>query len=107
MNARSGPILAALAVVGAVAGCGGGASAPGPPEAAGRRLFATDCAMCHSVIGNESLHRQGGDLLRYRMTREELLEFTRQMPVRRPLTQAQLTAVVDYVFALQQRSRRA
>jgi hypothetical protein len=59
--------------------------------------------MCHSVIGNESLRRQGGDLLGYRMTRQQLREFTREMPVRHRLTPAELNAVVDYVFALQRR----
>jgi hypothetical protein len=62
--------------------------------------------MCHSVIGNESLHRQGGDLLGYRMTRQQLREFTREMPVRHRLTPAELNAVVEYVFALQRRGSR-
>lgn len=58
------------------------------------------------MIGNESLHRQGGDLLGYRLTRQELSEQVREMPVRRPLTQAELTAVVDYVYALEHRAAR-
>lgn len=66
-------------------------------------MFASECAACHSAIGNESLHRVGGDLLGYRISRQELVQDTREMPVRRPLTHAQLTAVVDYVFSLQQR----
>jgi mono/diheme cytochrome c family protein len=69
----------------------------------GAHVFARDCAICHSVIGNESLHRQGGDLLGYRMSREELVQFTREMPVRHPLTPAELNAVVEYVFSLQRR----
>ena len=97
---RSTGIVASLALIGALAGCGGGAS---PPRVAGAQVFARDCEMCHSVIGNESKHRVGGDLLGYRITREQLTEFTREMPVRRPLTRAQLAAVVDYVYALQQR----
>lgn len=60
--------------------------------------------MCHSLVGNESLRRIGGDLLGYRMTRRQLVEFTREMPVGRPLTRAQVAAVVDYIFSLQQRS---
>jgi mono/diheme cytochrome c family protein len=92
--------FAALALIGALAGCGGGASAARPT---GAQVFARDCEMCHSVIGNESKHRVGGDLLGYQITRQQLIEFTREMPVRRPLTQAQLAAVVDYVYALQQR----
>jgi mono/diheme cytochrome c family protein len=91
---------ALLVVVGAVAGCGSPDSGAGHQ---GAHVFARDCAMCHSLIGNESRHRQGGDLLGYRMTRRELREFTREMPVRHRLTAAELNAVVEYVFALQQR----
>ena len=94
-------IFAPLALIAALAGCGGGASRV--QSQAGAHVFARDCEMCHSVIGNESLHRVGGDLLGYRMTRQQLNEFTREMPVRRPLSRAQLTAVVDYLYALQQR----
>jgi hypothetical protein len=60
-------------------------------------LFAEDCSACHSLIGNESLHRQGGDLLGYRFSRRDLLEFVREMPVRHPLGPAQLATIVDYV----------
>lgn len=91
-----------MALVGALAGCGGAGFEPAAP---GPRVFGSSCAACHSVIGNESLHRQGGDLVGYRMSRQELLEFTREMPVRRRLTPAQLDAVVDYVFALQHGGR--
>jgi mono/diheme cytochrome c family protein len=66
-------------------------------------VFAAKCAACHSLIGNESRHRVGGDLLGYRISRRQLTEFTREMPVRKPLTRAELSAVVDYVFSLQQR----
>jgi mono/diheme cytochrome c family protein len=66
-------------------------------------VFTQDCAVCHSVVGNESRHKQGGDLLGYRITRQELVQFTREMPVRHRLTGAELSAVVDYVFALQHR----
>jgi mono/diheme cytochrome c family protein len=93
--------FAVLALAGALAGCGG-TSATGSPD--GAKVFAKSCAGCHSLIGNESRHRQGGDLLAYRMSRQELVEFTREMPVRRPLSAAGLTAVVDYVAAIQRRS---
>jgi mono/diheme cytochrome c family protein len=66
-------------------------------------VFSEKCAACHSLIGNESGHRVGGDLLGYRIPRQQLLEFTREMPVRKPLTRAELSAVVDYVFSLEQR----
>jgi mono/diheme cytochrome c family protein len=93
--------FAVLALAGALAGCGG-TSAAGPPS--GAKVFAKSCAGCHSLIGNESRHRPGGDLLAYRMSRQELVEFTREMPVRQPLTAAGLRAVVDYVAAIQRRS---
>jgi hypothetical protein len=62
-------------------------------------LFAEDCSACHSLVGNESLHRQGGDLLGYRFGRRDLLQFTREMPVRHQLSRVQLAAIVDYLSA--------
>jgi mono/diheme cytochrome c family protein len=75
-------------------GCG---SASRPRTASGKTLFAEDCSACHSLIGNESLRRQGGDLLGYRFSRRDLLEFAREMPVRHPLNPAQLAVIVRYV----------
>lgn len=92
-------LVAALAVV----GCGGGARISQTSEAAD--VFARNCSACHSLIGNESRHRQGGDLVGYRLSRQQLLEFTREMPTRRPLTSAQLQLVVEYVLDFQQRGR--
>ncbi len=68
-------------------------------------MFARSCRACHSLIGNESRHRPGGDLAGYALTRQALLEFTREMPTRRPLTASEQQAVVEYVFAVQQRAR--
>jgi mono/diheme cytochrome c family protein len=90
--------LALVALICGLAGCGGASARP-----SGAQVFSAECAACHSAIGNESRHRVGGDLLGYRISRQQLIEFTREMPVRRPLTRAQLSAVVDYVFALQRR----
>jgi mono/diheme cytochrome c family protein len=89
--------LALVVVVASVvlAGCG---SASRLRPASGKALFAEDCSACHSLIGNESLRRQGGDLLGYRFNRQDLLEFARAMPVRRALRPEQLEAIVDYVF---------
>lgn len=104
--------LACAACGGAVhhaASTGKGSPSRGPVtlptqiQAGGERVFAHDCASCHSLIGNESAHKQGGDLLGYHMTRSQLLIFTREMPTR-PLTAAQLSAVVDYVLRAQQRA---
>jgi hypothetical protein len=69
-------------------------------------VFSGYCSYCHSLIGNESLRRQGGDLVHFRMTRDDLLQFAREMPARRPLTVAQLTAVVAYVLAAQHAARQ-
>lgn len=96
---RAVGVVAALAMV----GCGGGGSISQTSEAAG--VFARNCSACHSLIGNESRHRQGGDLVGYRLTRQQLLEFSREMPTRRPLTSVQLQLVVDYVLGFQQRGR--
>ena len=90
--------FAALAIAGPIAGCG---STAAPAPVSGAAVFRSECSSCHSLIGNESLHRQGGDLVGYRMTRQELTQFTREMPVKNRLSQAQLAAVVAYVWAAQ------
>ena len=95
------PAIGLVAALG-VAGCGG-ASISQTSEAA--HVFARNCSACHSLIGNESRHRQGGDLVGYRLSRQQLLEFTREMPTRRPLTSAQLQLVVEYVLGFEQRGR--
>jgi hypothetical protein len=94
-------LLATLCAVG-MAGCGGSAR---PTPISGATVFTHECSYCHSLIGNESRHREGGDLLGYKLDRQQLLEQTRQMPVRHPLTRAELGAVVDYVQAMQRRAR--
>jgi mono/diheme cytochrome c family protein len=77
------------------------------PPGSGAAIFAQECSVCHSLIGNESLHRPGGDLIGYRLTRQQLTQQTRQMPVKRPLTAAQLAAVVQYVWTVQHHGRPA
>jgi mono/diheme cytochrome c family protein len=98
VTAGTAACVIALAATGCGAGSGGG-------PVSGATVFSQACSACHSLIGNESRHRQGGDLLGYRMTRRQLTEFTREMPVRRPLSQAELAAVVSYVAAAQQQAR--
>ncbi len=78
-----------------LAGCGAKHAQPGAA------LFAGNCSLCHSLIGNESLRRQGGDLLHARLSRPTLLQFTREMPVRRPLSERQLAQIVDYIRLVQ------
>jgi mono/diheme cytochrome c family protein len=93
----------------AVGACGAGRShtsstATAAVPGGGAVVFAHSCSACHSLVGNESEHKQGGDLLGYRMTRSQLLGFTRVMPTK-PLTEAQLNAVVDYIRRAQARAR--
>ena len=59
--------------------------------------------MCHSLIGRQLPRRQGGDLLALHMTRAEMLEFVREMPVPRHLSSAQAETVADYVRAVEAR----
>lgn len=93
-----GLVLIALPFTGA--GCGSGhGSLPG----AGAVLFHQSCGQCHSLSGVEDRFHQGGDLLRLRSSRGQLLQFAREMPVPQPLNDAQLSAIVDYVRAVQRR----
>lgn len=92
---KSAPVLAACLLL---AACGSPT-----PRVSGAVVFAHDCQSCHSVIGNESEHKQGGDLLGFHLTRADWLSFTRVMPAKRPLTPAELNAVVDYVLQAQKR----
>jgi mono/diheme cytochrome c family protein len=100
---RAAVLAVGLVTVLAAVGCGGGGSISQTSEAAA--VFARSCSACHSLIGNESRHRQGGDLVGYRLSRQQLLQFTREMPTRGPLSSAQLRLVVDYVLGFQQRGR--
>jgi hypothetical protein len=67
-------------------------------------VFIERCQVCHSLVGNESEHKQGGDLLGYVMSRKALTQFSREMPLRRPLTVAELRAVVEYVLRAERRA---
>jgi mono/diheme cytochrome c family protein len=78
---------------------------PATARASGKAIFVHDCQACHSLIGNESERKQGGDLLGPRLSRAQLLSFTRVMPTR-PLSARELAAVVAYVLAAEQRARR-
>ena len=89
-----------MAITAAATGCGSGG---GPEQASGGALFAEDCGMCHSLTGRQSPRRQGGDLLAFHMTRAEMLEFVREMPVPHRLSSAQLQTVADYVRAVEAR----
>ena len=81
----------------AIAACSSASRRP----ISGEAVFAQACSACHSLIGNDSLRRQGGDLVHYRMSAPQLLQFAREMPARRPLSPRELAAVVAYVHAAQ------
>ncbi|MGI8714626.1 MAG: hypothetical protein ACR2NR_15905 [Solirubrobacteraceae bacterium] len=89
-------ILAAGSV--ALGGCG---AAPGPSA---RALFGQACGACHSLSATDDPRRQGGDLLRFRSSRTQLLQFASEMPVRRALSPAQLQAVVDFLREVERRA---
>ena len=97
---RPGLRIATLAIVVVAAGCG---SSGDPSRSGGAALFTEDCAMCHSLDGRPSPRQQGGDLLSVHMTRGQMLEFVREMPVPHRLSSSQLQAVADYVRAVEAR----
>jgi mono/diheme cytochrome c family protein len=98
-------VLCVVVVAGAaLAGCGGsgessGTGARGP---SGQAVFVRACQSCHSLSGHSSARQQGGDLRGFSSTRAQLDQFTREMPVRQPLTAAELRSVVTYVRAVEQ-----
>ncbi len=94
-----------LAAAALTAGLGGCAGTGGQPNPTGRSLFAQDCGVCHSLTGRQSPRRQGGDLLDLQVDRVAMLEFTREMPVRRRLSASQLRTVADYVLAVERSHR--
>jgi len=95
---RLGPAFAALAIAAVAGGCG---SSGGAPHATGRSLFAEDCGSCHSLNGRPSPRQQGGDLLGVHMTRAQMLEFVREMPVPHRLSSAQQHTVADFVRSVE------
>ena len=68
-------------------------------------VFAQHCSVCHSLDGRNRPRLQGGDLLGFHARRAQVVQFVREMPViHRPLTSAELQAVVDYVMAAERRA---
>lgn len=78
--------------------CGAGQS---QAPASGRALFDQACGACHTLSGHNDPRRQGGDLLGFHATHAQMLQLAGEMPVRHPLSQSQLEAVVRYVMALE------
>jgi mono/diheme cytochrome c family protein len=96
---RFGPILPVLAAAALAAGCAS-ASAPKPSAAT---LFASSCGACHTLTGVNSPRKQGGDLLHVHLSHADLVQFTREMPVRHPLSASEVDAVTAYVLAAERR----
>lgn len=90
-----------------LAGCGGSSSprtrsssGSGTLLVSGKEVFSAHCSVCHSLDGHNHPRLQGGDLLGFHASRAQVEQFVREMPVvHRPLTSAELRAVVDYVIA--------
>lgn len=96
---RPASVAAVLLVATALSGCGAGAAG-----VSGAAVFTTHCAICHSIAGTPAPEQQGGDLEHQHLPRNELLQFTAEMPVQqRPLTPAELRAVVNYLFRAESR----
>lgn len=69
-----------------------------------KALFTQACGACHTVSGVSPPSKQGGDLLRVHLKRPVMIEFAREMPMRRRLDPAELDSVVDYILGLQHRA---
>ena len=96
----TGCLVAAALVAAAISGCGSG----GVAAASGSAVFASHCAICHSISGSSTPHQQGGDLEGLRLPRSELRQFTAEMPViHSRLTARELRAVVGYVQSAERR----
>lgn len=94
--------LGVIAITGAtflLAGCGSShsvADARRGEALVGQRLFAGACGGCHTIVGRNT-RSSGGDLGGEHLSVPDLESFTRVMPVRPPLTSAQVRAVAAYV----------
>ena len=97
-----------------LAACGGSSpsqtassSGGGALLVSGKEVFSAHCSVCHSLDGHNRPQLQGGDLLGFHAGRAEVEQFVREMPVvHRPLTSAELRAVVDYVIAAERGAAR-
>ena len=79
------PLVAVL-----IAGCGG--------HDRGRAVFERDCASCHTLSGRGAADLNGfGNLSGTRLDAATVASFVRIMPLRRPLSAADLRAVSAYV----------
>ena len=92
-------LLLVFCVAMSASACGG--SGQGPAAPSGRALFDHACGACHTLTGHNDPRHQGGDLLGFHATRPQMLQIAGEMPVRRPLSRAQLNSVVRFVMEME------
>jgi mono/diheme cytochrome c family protein len=98
-------IACGMCVSALVSACGGGGHATASHASAslssGGALFHQACGGCHTLTGHNDPRHQGGDLRGFHASRAQLTQLASEMPVRRPLTRAQLGAVVRFVMSVE------
>lgn len=98
--ARSLELTWLAAVCAALCACGG-AGSHGSGAASGRPLFARACGACHTLTGRNDPRHQGGDLLGFHASPAQFTQLASEMPVRHPLSHAELQTVVRYVMSME------
>ena len=91
--------LVVAAASAATSGCGDRHSTTSATVRGGHEIFTRSCAACHTLTGHES-GAPGGDLAGTNLSVHDLASFARVMPVRPPLTPAQVDAVARYVHSV-------
>lgn len=124
MTARKQAAVLLASLLVALAACGGGAAGGASPlaaEASGQQLFASYCGLCHGANGEGRVNAldapaldASGDtyLLRDDEIRDIILRGTleaggQMQPLAGKLTDAQVTAVIEYLPSLWTADQRA
>jgi mono/diheme cytochrome c family protein len=97
------PVVATLALVLMLCGCGGRHRQPQTMQQRGRTVFAASCAGCHTLTGHDS-RAPGGDLAIAKLSSTVIESFVRVMPVH--LSAADVHAVAAYIHAAAIRTGR-
>ncbi len=95
-----------VAACAAISACGAGGAHPAgrssaAAAASGRVLFSQACGACHTLTGHNDPRHQGGDLRDFHASRAQFLQLAAEMPVRRPLSAAQLQTIVRFVRSVE------
>ena len=88
-----------VAISATLCACGGAGQAAHAPS--GQALFTQACGACHTLTGHNDPRHQGGDLRGFHATRAQFLQLASEMPIRRPLSRAELQAVVRFAMAVE------